>query len=30
MLLNVLAAMRAEDADAHWADVLLGPPEIRC
>jgi hypothetical protein len=30
MLLNVLAAMRAEDADAHWADVLLGPPENRC
>ena len=30
MLLNVLAAMRAEDSDAHWADVLLGPPENRC
>ncbi|MEA2154371.1 MAG: hypothetical protein QOE11_511 [Solirubrobacteraceae bacterium] len=23
MLLNVLAAMRAEDSDAHWAQVLL-------
>jgi AcrR family transcriptional regulator len=30
MLLNVLAAMRAEDSDAHWADVLLGPQEMRC
>jgi AcrR family transcriptional regulator len=30
MLLNVLAAMRAEDSDAHWAQVLLGPPEIEC
>jgi AcrR family transcriptional regulator len=30
MLINVLAAMRAEDSDAHWAHVLLGPPEIRC
>jgi AcrR family transcriptional regulator len=27
MLLNVLAAMRAEDSDAHWAQVLLGPPK---
>ena len=25
MLLNVLAAMRADESDAHWADVLLGP-----
>lgn len=25
MLLNVLAAMRAEDVDAHWAHVLLKP-----
>jgi AcrR family transcriptional regulator len=25
MLLNVLAAMRAEESDAHWAQVLLGP-----
>ena len=24
MLLNVLAAMRAEESDAHWAQVLLG------
>jgi AcrR family transcriptional regulator len=30
MLLNVLTAMRAEDADAHWAHLLLGPLEIRC
>ena len=30
MLLNVLAAMRAEDSDAHWAQVLLSPPEIEC
>ena len=30
MLLNVLAAMRAEDSDAHWAQVLLGPPEGEC
>jgi AcrR family transcriptional regulator len=30
MLLNVLAAMRAEDSDAHWAQVLLGPPETEC
>jgi AcrR family transcriptional regulator len=26
MLLNVLAAMRAEDVDEHWAHVLLKPP----
>ena len=26
MLLNVLAAMRAEDVDEHWAQVLLTPP----
>jgi hypothetical protein len=25
MLLNVLAAMQAQDVDAHWAAVLLGP-----
>lgn len=25
MLLNVLAAMQAQDVDAHWAQVLLGP-----
>ena len=30
MLLNVLAAMRTEDSDAHWAQVLLGPPETEC
>jgi hypothetical protein len=30
MLLNVLAAMRAEDVDAHWATVLLGPKTIDC
>jgi AcrR family transcriptional regulator len=30
MLLNVLAAMRAEDSDAHWAHVLLGPPKSGC
>jgi AcrR family transcriptional regulator len=30
MLLNVLAAMRAEDSDAHWAQVLVGTPEIDC
>ncbi len=30
MLLNVLAAMGAEDVDAHWAKVLLGPPKIDC
>ncbi len=26
MLLNVLAAMQAQDVDAHWAHVLLKPP----
>jgi len=26
MLLNVLAAMRAQDVDEHWAQVLLTPP----
>jgi AcrR family transcriptional regulator len=30
MLLNVLAAMRAEEADAHWTQVLLGPPKDEC
>jgi hypothetical protein len=30
MLLNVLAAMGAEDVDAHWATVLLGPPKDEC
>ncbi len=30
MLLNVLAAMGAEDVDAHWAQVLLGPPTTDC
>jgi AcrR family transcriptional regulator len=30
MLLNVLAAMRAEDSDAHWAQVLLGPAKTDC
>jgi AcrR family transcriptional regulator len=30
MLLNVLAAMRAEDSDAHWAQVLLGPEQPEC
>jgi AcrR family transcriptional regulator len=30
MLLNVLAAMCAEDVDAHWAKVLLGPKIIDC
>ncbi len=25
MLLNVLAAMQAQEVDAHWAEVLLGP-----
>ncbi|HEV7807553.1 MAG TPA: TetR/AcrR family transcriptional regulator [Solirubrobacteraceae bacterium] len=30
MLLNVLAAMSAEDVDAHWAQVLLGPPKDDC
>jgi len=27
MLLNVLAAMSAEEVDEHWAHVLLGPDE---
>ncbi len=30
MLLNVLAAMRAEESDAHWAQVLLGTPTDEC
>jgi AcrR family transcriptional regulator len=30
MLLNVLAAMGADDVDAHWATVLLGLPKIDC
>ena len=30
MLLNVLAAMGAQDVDAHWAKVLLGPKAIDC
>lgn len=30
MLLNVLAAIRADESDAHWAQVLVGPPEIEC
>jgi AcrR family transcriptional regulator len=30
MLLNVLAAMRTEEVDAHWATVLLGPADERC
>ena len=30
MLLNVLAAMRADESDAHWAQVLLGPKQIDC
>jgi AcrR family transcriptional regulator len=30
MLLNVLAAMRADESDAHWADVLLGPKKFDC
>ena len=30
MLLNVLVAMRAEDSDAHWAQVLLGPKLLDC
>ncbi|MEA2220999.1 MAG: hypothetical protein QOJ35_3625 [Solirubrobacteraceae bacterium] len=30
MLLNVLAAMGAEEVDAHWAKSLLGPPKIAC
>ncbi len=30
MLLNVLAAMRAEESEAHWAQVLLGPETLDC
>ncbi len=31
MLLNVLAAMQAQDVDEHWAQVLLKPPpDIDC
>ncbi|MBW3609077.1 MAG: TetR/AcrR family transcriptional regulator [Actinobacteria bacterium] len=31
MLLNVLAAMRAEEVDEHWAQVLLKrPPDVGC
>ena len=31
MLLNVLAAMQAEEVDEHWAQVLLSPPpDIDC
>jgi AcrR family transcriptional regulator len=30
MLLNVLVAMRADDSDAHWAHVLLGPKLLDC
>lgn len=30
MLLNVLVAMRAEESDAHWAEVLLGPKKLDC
>ena len=30
MLLNVLVAMRADESDAHWADVLLGPKKLDC
>jgi AcrR family transcriptional regulator len=30
MLLNVLAAMHAEDVDEHWANVLLKPPPDDC
>jgi AcrR family transcriptional regulator len=30
MLLNVLAAMRAEGSEAHWAEVLLGPKTLEC
>jgi AcrR family transcriptional regulator len=30
MLLNVLAAMGAEDVDAHWATLLLGPSKTDC
>jgi AcrR family transcriptional regulator len=30
MLLNVLVAMRADESDAHWAEVLLGPKKLDC
>ncbi len=30
MLLNVLAAMRADESEAHWAQVLLGPKNFDC
>jgi AcrR family transcriptional regulator len=30
MLLNVLAAMRADEVDEHWAEVLLGPKKLDC
>jgi AcrR family transcriptional regulator len=30
MLLNVLTAMRADESDAHWAEVLLGPERLDC
>jgi AcrR family transcriptional regulator len=30
MLLNVLASMSAQDVEAHWASVLLGPKTIDC
>jgi AcrR family transcriptional regulator len=30
MLINVLAAMNAQDVDAHWATVLLGPQTDDC
>lgn len=30
MLLNVLAAMGADEVDAHWSKVLLGPKAIDC
>jgi AcrR family transcriptional regulator len=30
MLLNVLVAMRADESDAHWAEVLLGPKKFDC
>ncbi len=30
MLLNVLASMDAQDVDAHWARVLLGPKTLDC
>jgi AcrR family transcriptional regulator len=30
MLLNTLAAMRADESEAHWAEVLLGPKKLDC